>query len=45
MLTQVADGIWVRQSQWVWTNSIVVRGDDERWPRFDRYVEVGPLVT
>jgi glyoxylase-like metal-dependent hydrolase (beta-lactamase superfamily II) len=28
MLTQVADGVWVRQSAWVWTNSIVVRGDD-----------------
>ena len=27
MLTEVADGIWVRQSEWVWTNSIVVRGD------------------
>jgi glyoxylase-like metal-dependent hydrolase (beta-lactamase superfamily II) len=28
MLTQVADGVWVRQSEWVWTNSIVVGGDD-----------------
>ena len=28
MLTQVADGVWVRQSTWVWTNSIVVRGED-----------------
>ncbi|HZO76424.1 MAG TPA: MBL fold metallo-hydrolase [Solirubrobacteraceae bacterium] len=28
MLTEVADGVWVRQSAWVWTNSIVVRGDD-----------------
>jgi glyoxylase-like metal-dependent hydrolase (beta-lactamase superfamily II) len=27
-LTQVADGVWVRQSEWVWTNSIVVRGED-----------------
>jgi glyoxylase-like metal-dependent hydrolase (beta-lactamase superfamily II) len=27
MLTQVADGVWVRQSAWVWTNSIVLRGD------------------
>ena len=27
MLTQVADGVWVRQSAWVWTNSIVVRGE------------------
>ena len=27
-LNQVADGIRVRQSEWVWTNSIVVRGDD-----------------
>lgn len=25
MLTEVADGVWVRQSEWVWTNSIVVR--------------------
>ncbi|MFF0142279.1 MBL fold metallo-hydrolase [Streptomyces sp. NPDC005227] len=24
-LHQVADGVWVRQSEWVWTNSIVVR--------------------
>jgi hypothetical protein len=28
MLTQVADGVWVRQSEWVWTNFIVVRGKD-----------------
>jgi glyoxylase-like metal-dependent hydrolase (beta-lactamase superfamily II) len=28
MLTQVADGVWVRQSEWVWTNSIVVRVED-----------------
>ena len=28
MLTQVGDGVWVRQSAWVWTNSIVVRGED-----------------
>ena len=28
MLTQVADGVWVRQSEWVWTNSIVVRGEE-----------------
>src|SRR6202050_3081995 len=28
MLTQVADGVWVRQSEWVWTNSIVVRTED-----------------
>jgi glyoxylase-like metal-dependent hydrolase (beta-lactamase superfamily II) len=27
-LDQVADGVWVRQSEWVWTNSIVVRADD-----------------
>jgi glyoxylase-like metal-dependent hydrolase (beta-lactamase superfamily II) len=27
MLNEVADGVWVRQSEWVWTNSIVVRGD------------------
>jgi glyoxylase-like metal-dependent hydrolase (beta-lactamase superfamily II) len=27
MLTQVAEGVWVRQSEWVWTNSIVVRGE------------------
>ena len=26
MLTEVADGVWVQQSEWVWTNSIVVRG-------------------
>jgi glyoxylase-like metal-dependent hydrolase (beta-lactamase superfamily II) len=28
MLNQVADGVWVRQSEWVWSNAIVVRGDD-----------------
>src|SRR6202051_4655119 len=28
MLTEVAHGVWGRQSAWVWTNSIVVRGDD-----------------
>jgi glyoxylase-like metal-dependent hydrolase (beta-lactamase superfamily II) len=27
MLNQVADGVWVRQSSWVWSNAIVVRGD------------------
>jgi glyoxylase-like metal-dependent hydrolase (beta-lactamase superfamily II) len=27
MLTQVADGVWARQSEWVWTNAIVVRGE------------------
>src|SRR5689334_15990486 len=28
MLIEVADGVWVRQSEWVWTNSIVVRGEE-----------------
>ncbi|QYN21885.1 MBL fold metallo-hydrolase [Amycolatopsis sp. DSM 110486] len=27
MLNQVADGVWVRQSEWVWSNAIVVRAD------------------
>jgi glyoxylase-like metal-dependent hydrolase (beta-lactamase superfamily II) len=27
MLTEVADGVWVRQSAWVWSNSTVVRTD------------------
>src|SRR5947199_5700358 len=27
MLKQVADGVWVRQSAWVWSNAIVVRGE------------------
>jgi glyoxylase-like metal-dependent hydrolase (beta-lactamase superfamily II) len=27
-LNQVADGVWVRQSEWVWTNAIAVRGDE-----------------
>src|SRR3954454_1970509 len=27
-LTEVADGVWVGQSEWVWTNSIAVRGED-----------------
>jgi glyoxylase-like metal-dependent hydrolase (beta-lactamase superfamily II) len=28
MLTEVADGVWVRQSAWVSSNATVVRGDD-----------------
>ena len=28
MLTEVADGVWVRQSEWVWSNAVVVRADD-----------------
>ena len=28
MLSEVADGVWVRQSEWVWSNAVVVRGDD-----------------
>jgi glyoxylase-like metal-dependent hydrolase (beta-lactamase superfamily II) len=28
MLTEVAEGVWVRQSEWVWTNATVVRGED-----------------
>jgi len=28
MLNQVADGVWVRQSGWVWSNTTVVRADD-----------------
>ncbi|MCY7288028.1 MAG: MBL fold metallo-hydrolase, partial [Cryobacterium sp.] len=27
MLNQVADGVWVRQSEWVWSNAIVVLGE------------------
>ena len=27
MLNQVADGVWVRQSGWVWSNAVVVRGE------------------
>jgi glyoxylase-like metal-dependent hydrolase (beta-lactamase superfamily II) len=27
MLTQVADGVWVRQSGWVWSNATAVRGE------------------
>jgi glyoxylase-like metal-dependent hydrolase (beta-lactamase superfamily II) len=27
MLNQVADGVWVRQSEWVWSNASVVRGE------------------
>ncbi len=27
MLTQVADGVWVRQSEWVWSNATAVRGE------------------
>jgi glyoxylase-like metal-dependent hydrolase (beta-lactamase superfamily II) len=29
MLKQVADGVWVRQSEWVWSNAVVVRGEGE----------------
>jgi len=28
MLSQVADDVWVRQSEWVWSNAVVVRGED-----------------
>jgi glyoxylase-like metal-dependent hydrolase (beta-lactamase superfamily II) len=28
MLNQVADGVWVRQSEWVWSNAVVLRGDE-----------------
>lgn len=28
MLTEVGDGVWVRQSEWVWSNAVVVRRDD-----------------
>ena len=28
MLNQVADGVWVRQSEWVWSNAVVVSGED-----------------
>lgn len=28
MLNEVADGVWVRQSAWVWSNTVVVRGED-----------------
>jgi glyoxylase-like metal-dependent hydrolase (beta-lactamase superfamily II) len=27
-LHQVVEGVWVRQSEWVWTNSIAVRGEE-----------------
>ncbi|MGI8522392.1 MAG: MBL fold metallo-hydrolase [Nocardioides sp.] len=27
MLTEVAEGVWVRQSEWVWSNAIAVRVD------------------
>lgn len=28
MLNEVADGVWVRQSSWVWSNATVVRTDE-----------------
>jgi len=28
MLNQVAEGVWVRQSEWVMSNAVVVRGED-----------------
>jgi glyoxylase-like metal-dependent hydrolase (beta-lactamase superfamily II) len=27
MLNQVADGLWLRQSEWAWSNALVVRGE------------------
>jgi glyoxylase-like metal-dependent hydrolase (beta-lactamase superfamily II) len=27
-LNEIADGVWVRQSEWVWTNSTVLRTDE-----------------
>ncbi|WP_290060731.1 MBL fold metallo-hydrolase, partial [Amycolatopsis solani] len=27
MLNEVADGVWVRQSGWVWSNTTVIRAD------------------
>lgn len=27
-MNEVADGVWVRQSEWVWSNSVVIRGED-----------------
>ena len=27
-LKEVGDGVWVRQSEWVWANSVVVRAED-----------------
>ena len=27
MLNEVGDGVWVRQSEWVWSNAVVIRGD------------------
>ena len=38
MLNEVADGVWVRQSEWVWSNAVVVRGDDG-------FVPVDPAPT
>jgi glyoxylase-like metal-dependent hydrolase (beta-lactamase superfamily II) len=28
MMAEVADGVWVRQSEWVWSNTTVVRGEE-----------------
>jgi glyoxylase-like metal-dependent hydrolase (beta-lactamase superfamily II) len=28
MLNEVADGVWVRQSEWVWSNTTVIRTDE-----------------
>jgi glyoxylase-like metal-dependent hydrolase (beta-lactamase superfamily II) len=28
MLSQVADGVWVRQSEWVWSNATAIRAED-----------------
>ncbi len=28
MLNEVAEGVWVRQSTWVWSNTTVIRADD-----------------
>ena len=28
MLREVADGVWVRQSSWVWSNAVVIRAEE-----------------
>jgi hypothetical protein len=44
VLNQVADGVWVRQSEWVSTNSIALRGEDGYETALDRLSEAASDV-
>ena len=42
MLSEVADGVWVRQSEWVWSNAVVVRRDEPVDARLEQDWLAGP---